>query len=84
MTCAPELKPADDDQLLAWCAGIVALARKNGYLTSTADSIAVYHTTTLLAQMRNRLLHHPATTTHRPHQTPVGVRLAVLADRRVP
>ena len=37
-----------------------------------------------LAQMCNRLLHHPATTTHRPHQTPVGVRLAVLADRRVP
>jgi hypothetical protein len=54
LTRAPDLKSADDEQLLSWCAGIVALARKNGYLTSTADSIAVYHTTVLLAQLRNR------------------------------
>ena len=37
-----------------------------------------------LAQLCNRLLHHLATTTNRPHQSPIGVRLAVLADRRMP
>ena len=37
---------------------VVELARKNGYLASTADSIAVYHTAVLLAQMRNR--RHPS------------------------
>jgi Family of unknown function (DUF5682) len=54
LTRTPELAFADDEQLLAWCTGIVALARKNGYLTSTADSIAVYHTAVMLAQLRNR------------------------------
>ena len=47
-----ELAFADDEQLLSWCAGIVALARKNGYLSTTADTIAVYHTSVMLAQLR--------------------------------
>lgn len=54
LTRTPELAFADDEQLLGWCVGIVALARKNGYLTSTADTIAVYHTAVMLAQLRNR------------------------------
>ncbi|MGL6095842.1 MAG: DUF5682 family protein, partial [Fimbriiglobus sp.] len=54
LTRTPELAFADDEQLLSWCVGIVALARKNGYLTSTADTIAVYHTAVMLAQLRNR------------------------------
>lgn len=58
LTRPPELSAADEDQLLGWCAGIVDLARRNGYLASTADSIAVYHTAVLLAQVRNR--RHPS------------------------
>lgn len=54
---SPELSAADEEQLLQWCAAIVALSRKNGYLASTADSIAIYQTSILLARMRNRL--HP-------------------------
>ena len=57
LTRPPLLASEDEEQLLAWCVGIVALARKNGYLASTADSIAVYHTSMLLAQLRNR--RHP-------------------------
>jgi hypothetical protein len=45
---------ADHDQLVGWCVGIVALARRNGYLGSTADAIAVYQTSVLLGQLRNR------------------------------
>jgi hypothetical protein len=44
---------ADHEQLLNWSAQIVALARRNGYLASTADSIAIYQTALLLANMRN-------------------------------
>jgi hypothetical protein len=57
LTRPPELAGEDEEQLLAWCVGIVELARKNGYLASTADSIAVYHTARMLAQLRNR--RHP-------------------------
>lgn len=57
LTRPPELAVADTEQLLHWCAEIVALARKNGYLASTADSIAIYQTSILLANMRNRV--HP-------------------------
>ncbi|MBW4576754.1 MAG: hypothetical protein KME08_15885 [Aphanothece sp. CMT-3BRIN-NPC111] len=57
LTRPPEFARADTEQLLQWCADIVALARKNGYLASTADSIAIYQTSMLLASMRNRL--HP-------------------------
>jgi len=53
----PALAGADEEQLLAWCVGVTDLARRNGYLATTADSISVYHTAILLAQMRNR--HHP-------------------------
>ena len=48
----------DQEQLLNWSAQIVALARKNGYLASTADSIAIYQTSLMLAQLRNRS--HPS------------------------
>ncbi|BAY30217.1 hypothetical protein NIES2107_20610 [Nostoc carneum NIES-2107] len=57
LTRPPELAKADTEQLLQWCADIVALARKNAYLASTADSIAIYQTSMLLAGMRNRM--HP-------------------------
>jgi len=53
----PDLAAADTEQLLQWCTDIVALARKNGYLSSTADAIAIYQTSALLANMRDRL--HP-------------------------
>lgn len=58
LTQAPEYANADNEQLLEWCVRIVALARNNGYLASTADSIAIYETSILLAHMRNR--HHPS------------------------
>ncbi|MEM7530724.1 MAG: DUF5682 family protein [Chloroflexota bacterium] len=53
----PELQEADHEQLLDWCVNVVYLARKNGYLASTADSIAIYETAIMLANMRNR--QHP-------------------------
>ncbi|MFO0660135.1 MAG: DUF5682 family protein, partial [Polyangiaceae bacterium] len=53
----PALIQQDEEQLLRWCVEVVALARKNGYLSSTADAIAVYQTTKLLAALRNR--RHP-------------------------
>ena len=36
-----------------------------------------------LAELRHRLLHDLAAAPHRAYQTPVAVRLAVLANRRV-
>lgn len=54
LTRPPVLAEADEAQLLRWCADIVTLARKNGYLASTADSIAIYETSMLLANLRNR------------------------------
>ncbi|GAB2909243.1 hypothetical protein GCM10022245_50870 [Streptomyces mayteni] len=44
----------DEEELLGWCVDIVRLARRNGYLASTADAIAVYETSILLAGMRGR------------------------------
>ncbi|GAA0348293.1 DUF5682 family protein [Actinoallomurus spadix] len=44
----------DEDELLGWCVDIVRLARRNGYLASTADAIAVYETSVLLAGLRGR------------------------------
>ncbi|MFK3978948.1 DUF5682 family protein [Micromonospora sp. NPDC050397] len=44
----------DEDELLGWSVDIVRLARRNGYLASTADAIAVFETSILLAGMRNR------------------------------
>ncbi|GGO80089.1 DUF5682 family protein [Nonomuraea cavernae] len=46
--------PLDEAELLGWCVDIVRLARRNGYLSSTADAIAVYETSILLAGMRGR------------------------------
>ncbi|WP_232664127.1 DUF5682 family protein [Pseudonocardia sp. TRM90224] len=50
----PELDDVDEDELRGWCIDIVRLARRNGYLASTADAIAVFETSILLARMRNR------------------------------
>ncbi|TDC78531.1 hypothetical protein [Streptomyces hainanensis] len=44
----------DEEELLGWCVDIVRLSRRNGYLASTADAIAVYETSILLAGMRGR------------------------------
>lgn len=44
----------DDDELRGWCVDIVRLARRNGYLASTADAIAVLETSVLLAGVRGR------------------------------
>ncbi|WP_460368869.1 DUF5682 family protein, partial [Actinocorallia lasiicapitis] len=44
----------DEEELLGWCVDVVRLARKNGYLASTADAIAVFETSVLLAGMRGR------------------------------
>ncbi|VTS04092.1 DUF5682 family protein [Tuwongella immobilis] len=54
LTSPPEVGLEDEEQLLAWCVGIVGSARKHGYMSSTADSIAIYHTAKLLGQLRNR------------------------------
>ncbi|SCG34559.1 DUF5682 family protein [Micromonospora coxensis] len=44
----------DEAELRGWCVDIVRLARRNGYLASTADAIAVFETSILLAGLRNR------------------------------
>ena len=56
----PELALADVNELLSWCTGIVQSARKNRYLASTADAIAIYETAILLAKMRSRLRPTPS------------------------
>lgn len=48
---------SDEEELLHNCVRIVELSRRHGYLASTADSIAVYQTAILLANLRNR--RHP-------------------------
>ncbi|SOE33202.1 DUF5682 family protein [Streptomyces sp. OK228] len=50
----PVLDRLDEDELLGWCVEIVRAARRNGYLASTADAIAVFETSILLAGMRDR------------------------------
>ncbi|MGO4758125.1 DUF5682 family protein, partial [Streptomyces sp. 2MCAF27] len=50
----PVLDDLDEAELLGWCVDIVRLARRNGYLASTADAIAVFETSILLAGMRGR------------------------------
>ncbi|MGP3910052.1 hypothetical protein [Nonomuraea sp. 10N515B] len=50
----PALDELDQSELLGWCVDIVRLARRNGYLASTADAIAVFETSILLAGIRNR------------------------------
>ena len=51
---SPRQVESDDEALLQNCVKIVELARRHGYLASAADSIAVYQTAILLANMRNR------------------------------
>ncbi|MFD7531149.1 hypothetical protein ACFV8E_26710 [Streptomyces sp. NPDC059849] len=50
----PALDRLDEAELLGWSVEIVRAARRNGYLASTADAIAVFETSILLAGMRDR------------------------------
>ncbi|MGD0603980.1 MAG: DUF5682 family protein [Streptosporangiaceae bacterium] len=50
----PVLDRLDEAELLTWSVEIVRAARRNGYLASTADAIAVFETSILLAGMRDR------------------------------
>ncbi|MGC0316032.1 DUF5682 family protein [Kitasatospora acidiphila] len=50
----PVLDRLDEDELLGWSVEIVRAARRNGYLASTADAIAVFETSILLAGLRDR------------------------------
>ncbi|MET9632738.1 DUF5682 family protein [Lentzea sp. NPDC006480] len=50
----PMLDRLDEEELLGWSVEIVRAARRNGYLASTADAIAVFETSILLAGMRDR------------------------------
>ncbi|WP_408057577.1 hypothetical protein [Streptomyces chiangmaiensis] len=50
----PVLDRLDEAELLGWSVDIVRAARRNGYLASTADAIAVFQTSILLAGMRDR------------------------------
>ncbi|MFE9426555.1 hypothetical protein ACFYNO_26740 [Kitasatospora sp. NPDC006697] len=51
---APVIDRLDEAELLGWSVEIVRAARRNGYLASTADAIAVFETSILLAGMRDR------------------------------
>ncbi|WP_055586020.1 DUF5682 family protein, partial [Peterkaempfera griseoplana] len=48
------LDTLDEAELLGWSVDIVHAARRNGYLASTADAIAVFEHAILLAGMRDR------------------------------
>ncbi|MFC4852089.1 hypothetical protein [Actinophytocola glycyrrhizae] len=50
----PVLDRLDEAELLGWSVEVVRAARRNGYLASTADAIAVFETSILLAGMRER------------------------------
>ncbi|WP_018348549.1 DUF5682 family protein [Longispora albida] len=50
----PVIDGLDEAELLGWSVEIVRAARRNGYLASTADAIAVFETSILLAGMRDR------------------------------
>lgn len=50
----PVLDGVDEAELLGWSVEIVRAARRSGYLASTADAIAVFETSILLAGMRDR------------------------------
>ena len=50
----PVLDRLDEAELLGWSVEIVRAARRHGYLASTADAIAVFETSILLAGMRDR------------------------------
>ncbi|WP_424216564.1 hypothetical protein ACN20G_31020 (plasmid) [Streptomyces sp. BI20] len=44
----------DEEELVEWSVEIVRTARRHGYLASTADTIAIFETSILLAGMRDR------------------------------
>jgi hypothetical protein len=67
LTRPPALVEEDDEQLLQWYVEIVRLARKHGYMASTADTIAIHHTARLLAHLRDR-----------PHPSPYDFREAAI------
>ena len=76
LTRPPAFIAADDEQLMRWCVDIVQLARKHGYTASTADTIAILYTATLLASMRDR-----------PHPSPYDfydAAITCLEKDRVP
>lgn len=50
----PVLDRLDEAELLGWSVEVVRAARRNGYLASTADAIAVFETSILLAGLRDR------------------------------
>ncbi|WP_257003846.1 DUF5682 family protein [Streptomyces sp. SA15] len=50
----PVIDRLDEAELLGWSVDIVRAARRAGYLASTADAIAVFETSILLAGMRDR------------------------------
>ncbi|MEV6905860.1 DUF5682 family protein [Amycolatopsis sp. NPDC051071] len=50
----PVLDGLDEAELLGWSVEVVRAARRNGYLSSTADAIAVFETSILLAGLRDR------------------------------
>ncbi|MGW0120636.1 hypothetical protein [Streptomyces sp. NPDC003327] len=50
----PVLDTLDEAELLGWSVDIVRAARRHGYLASTADAIAVFETSILLAGLRDR------------------------------
>ncbi|MFF5922487.1 hypothetical protein ACFY8C_29755 [Streptomyces flavochromogenes] len=50
----PVLNTLDEAELLGWSVDIVRAARRSGYLASTADAIAVFETSILLAALRDR------------------------------
>jgi hypothetical protein len=50
----PVLDPLDEAELLGWSVDIVRAARRSGYLASTADAIAVFETSILLGELRDR------------------------------
>jgi len=50
----PVLDRLDEAELLGWSVEVVRAARRNGYLSSTADAIAVFETSILLAGLRDR------------------------------
>ncbi|MGA3487693.1 hypothetical protein ACK8GG_06735 [Micromonosporaceae bacterium DT55] len=54
LAAPPAPDALDEAELRGWCVEIVRLARRNGYLASTADAIAVFETSILLAGLRNR------------------------------
>ncbi|GIH72607.1 hypothetical protein Mth01_48600 [Sphaerimonospora thailandensis] len=54
LAAPPVLDGLDEDELRGWCVDIVRLARRGGYLASTADAIAVFETSILLAGLRGR------------------------------